>query len=90
MVSKLNIHNANLKHFGTRYVPRNMGMPPACKVCMSYIFHAYTINKITIYKYIPNKNQIVYVCHQIKVWQLLNIGKFIVWKMFKSKHQKQQ
>ena len=28
----------------TRYVPRNMGMPPACKVYMPYIFHAYTIN----------------------------------------------
>ena len=35
----------NLKLHKTRYVPRNMGMPPACKVCMSYIFHAYTINK---------------------------------------------
>ena len=32
----------------TRYVPRNMGMPPACKVCMSYIFHAYTINKSNV------------------------------------------
>ena len=32
------------KYLKTRYVPRNMGMPPACKVCMSYIFHAYTIN----------------------------------------------
>ena len=32
----------------TRYVPRNMGMPPACKVCMSYTFHAYTINKSNV------------------------------------------
>ena len=34
--------------FETRYVPRNMGMPPPCKVCMSYIFHAYTINKSNV------------------------------------------
>ena len=25
-----------------------MGMPPACKVCMPYIFHAYTINKSNV------------------------------------------
>ena len=52
-----------------------MGMPPACKVYMPYIFHAYTINKS--YKYIPNKNQIVYVCHRIKLQQGLNSGKLV-------------
>ena len=37
-------HEKVRNHSITRYVPRNMGMPPACKVYMPYIFHAYTIN----------------------------------------------
>ena len=33
-----------VESISTRYVPLNMGMPPACKVCMPYIFDGYTIN----------------------------------------------
>ena len=73
-----------------------MGMPPACKVYMPYIFHVVSINdpsvrgqdswllpciynqlKQCIYKYIPNKNQIVYVCQRIKLQQGLNSGKLV-------------
>ena len=39
----------------TRYVPRNMGMPPACKVCMSYIFHALLQSTKAMYLQIHSK-----------------------------------
>ena len=62
----------------TRYVPRNMGMPPACKGLHAiHVPCIYNQQKQCIYKYIPNKNQIVYVCHRIKLQQGLNSGKLV-------------
>ena len=51
--------------------PGIWGCTWTCKVCMSYIFHEYTIkyNKLEqcIFKFIPNKNQMGLILINIKV-----------------------